>query len=587
MSLERQSTHPQPSLWSYVWKLLRLRLVIVISEFRRSKLRRKIGMAVLGILALGGLVFAFVLSWLLLGFLRSPQVTQYFGNASILLNSITALVVTASCLVILVSSFGVLLQALYLAGDMEFLLSAPVPIRAIFISKLLQAILPNFGLVLLFGLPVLYGLGAAQGYNFLYYPVVIILLSLLALAIAGMASLLVMLVVRIFPARRVAEMLGFLVAIISLICSQSGQFANYANISGDQAAQAIGLATRFNSPWSPLAWVGRSMVDIGEGHWLRGGLLVLITVILTAGIFAISLATAERLYYSGWASVQISTRKKKNTASNRYTKKRAAPLASAFSRVIPTAVGGIMSKDFMMLRRDLRNMSQIVTPLILGILYAFMLIGRGGQPPAGQGEAPQAFMDAVGNLMVYGNVGISLFVGWSLLSRLATMAFSQEGKQYWILKSAPLSVWQLITAKYLVAYLPTLVLGMGFLIVISILQHINIGTFVFSLTVVVITLAGLASLSLTFGVLGANFNWEDPRRIAQGSAGCFGAIASIVFLVLSLGVFFGPSLLTGVLGLPLALGQVIGLLLGGVFCLAAGFIPLWSVHSRVARLNEN
>lgn len=580
------SARPQASLWAYVWKLLRLRLLIVVQEFRRAKLRRKIGMVVLGILALGGLVLAFGLSWLLLGFLKSPQVIQYFGDPTILLNSIAVLVVSASSVVLLVTSFGVLLQALYLAGDMEFLLSAPIPIRAIFLAKLLQAILPNFGLVLLFGLPVLYGLGASQGYNILFYPLVLILLSLLALAIAGMASLLVMLVVRIFPARRVAEILGFLVAIISLVCSQSGQFANYVKISEDQTAQALNMVTRFNSPWSPLAWVGRGMVDIGEGQWLRGGLLAFFTISITAIIFALSLVTAEKLYYSGWASVQVSTRKKKEKTSARNANHSGARLTSPFERFVPKAVGGIMAKDFMMLRRDLRNMSQVVTPLILGVLYTFLLIGRGGQAPAGRGEAPQEFMDALNSLMVYGNVGISLFVGWSLLSRLATMAFSQEGKQYWILKSAPLSSRQLLSAKFLVAYLPTLALGVGFLIVISILQQIDLGTFAFSLSVVVITLLGLAGLSLTFGVLGANFNWEDPRRISQGSAGCFGALASMAFLVLGLGLFFGPSLLIGILRLPPALGQGIGLLIGGAFCLAAGFIPLWAVRHRVARLAE-
>jgi len=49
---------------------------------------------------------------------------------------------------------GVLLQALYLSNDMDFLLAAPIPIRAVFLTKLLQAVLPNFILVMLIGLPV-------------------------------------------------------------------------------------------------------------------------------------------------------------------------------------------------------------------------------------------------------------------------------------------------------------------------------------------------------------------------------------------------------------------------------------------------
>ena len=85
-----------------------------------------------------------------------------------------------------------LLQALYLSGDMDFLLSAPVPIRAVFVTKLLQAILPNFGLILLFAPAGAVWPGAVQGYNLLYYPLVLIVLAALALAAAGSASLLVM-----------------------------------------------------------------------------------------------------------------------------------------------------------------------------------------------------------------------------------------------------------------------------------------------------------------------------------------------------------------------------------------------------------
>lgn len=581
---------PGSSMWRYVGKLLRLRGVIFLSGFRRAKLRGKIGTIVLVLLVMGGLAFAFWLSWLLLGFLRSPQLVGFGADFQQLLVSVPVLVVTAAFVGILVTSFGLLLQALYLAGDMDFLLSAPVPIRAVFIAKMLQAILPNFGLILLFGLPVLYGLGVSGGYNLLYYPLVLVVLALLALAAAGLASLLVMAVVRVFPARRVAEVLGFLVAILSFTCSQSGQFLNYADVSGDQAMQVFGMLSRLNNPWSPLAWAGRSLIDIGEGRWLSGVLLVLLTIGLTSGIFVLSLVTAERLYYSGWAKVQVSTRAKKAARAPRRTARltaaRSTGAAAFVNRMVPSAVQGIIVKDFLMLRRDLRSMSQLVTPLILGVVYAFMLVRSGGEPPAGRGEAPPVFMDVLGNLMVYGNVGISLFVSWSLLSRLAAMGFSQEGKNYWMLKSAPIGRTKLIASKYLVAFLPTLALGAGFLVIISLMQRIGLGVVLFCLAVVALSIAGTAGLNLAFGVVGANFDWEDPRRISQGSAGCLGALASMVFLVTSLALFFGPSLLIGVLGGPEVVGQLIGLMLGGAVCLAGAAIPLWLVRKRVDVLAE-
>ena len=107
-----------------------------------------------------------------------------------------------------------------------------------------------------------------------------------------------------------------------------------------------------------------------------------------------------------------------------------------------------------------------------------------------------------------------------------------------------------------------------------------------SAAVVLLTLAGLTGLSLAFGVIGAKFDLEDPRRISQGGAGCLSALASIVFLGLSLALFFGPALLLGLLDAPQAVGQAVGLGLGGVFCLACGFVPLWLVQKRVPRLGE-
>jgi ABC-type transport system involved in multi-copper enzyme maturation permease subunit len=104
---------------------------------------------------------------------------------------------------------------------MDFLLSAPVPIRAVFVAKLLEAILPNLALIALIGLPVLFGLGLSSGYNILYYPLVILVMGMLALSAAGISSLLVMAIVRVVSPRRVAEILGFFGAILSIICSQS------------------------------------------------------------------------------------------------------------------------------------------------------------------------------------------------------------------------------------------------------------------------------------------------------------------------------------------------------------------------------
>ncbi len=564
-------------LWPAVSTLLRLRLQTVVRGFRRSTRRRKFGTVVLGlvlIVFLGGL---FALSWMSLGWIRSPEFAGMAGDIGAFLDSLPSLVLGGAFLGILFTSFGVLLQALYLAGDMDFLLSAPIPHRAVFVSKLLQAILPNLGLIGLVGLPLLFGIGAAGGYSPLYYPMVIVVMLALALAAAGLASMLVMLTVRVFPARRVAEVLGLLGAVVSIVCSQSGQLADFDRLSAAQTSRALQYAARLDASWSPLSWAGRGLMRLGEGHWLEAAGLLTLVLGLSAAVFAATLAAGERLYYSGWARIQAGG------------KKRAVARPVSWGnrvRGIPPAIQALVLKDFRTLRRDLRNMSQLVTPLILGIIYAIMLVRSGGVPDPGRGEAPGWAMEAMRTALSYGGMGIALFIGWSLLGRLAGMGFSQEGRSYWMIKSAPLRPADLLAAKFLVAFLPASALGWGFLLILSVLQRSEIGTTVFEMAVLALCLAGATGINIAFGVLGAKMDWEDPRQMIRGSIGLLSALVSLIYLPVSLALFLGPGFLTAFLSLPAWAGSVAGLALGGSVSLACAIAPPRWVRHRVPGLGE-
>jgi hypothetical protein len=581
-----------------VWKLIRLRLLITFNGFKHAKLIRKIltGVAVLGLLAFAGMIL--FVSWILLDFLRSPELMQYVGtDVTPFLQAVPVLVFTGLFLGILLSSFGVLLQALYLSGDMDFLLSSPVPIRAVFVTKLLQAVLPNFGLIALFGLPVLFGLGLAGHYSILYYPLVLLTMIALALAAAGLSGLLVMLVARVFPARRAAEILGFVGALLALTCSQAGNifnsFGHSTNVSGAQVSNMFSLLVRFNTPWLPLNWAGQGLVALGEGRWLTGLLLVSLTLGLSGVIFMFALVTAERLYYSGWAGMQVVARKKKKLRAVSAIPVDASLPASyvampvfGLGRLLPAPIRGIIWKDFLLLRRDLRNLSQLISPLIFGVVYAFMLFNIGSQTPAGQGQAPDWFMNTLSVVLSYGNVGLSLFVGWMLLARLSGMAFSSEGKNYWVLKAAPLRTAHLLVAKFLVAYLPTLALGVFFLVGISLLQKIPLAGFLYSLLAVAMCLAGMNGILLAFGVLGANFKWEDPRKMSAGGLGCLGQFLTMLYLPLAFGLFIGPLWLVSAFNFPQFYGYLAGAVIGTLVTAACAFLPPWLVQGKVARLAE-
>jgi len=574
------------SIWSSVWTLMRLQLIIFLSGFKRGTKRQKISKIALTILIIGFMGFLVYTSWSLLNFLNSQGLPLQGIDINSLLNSIPVLIVNAAFMGILVTSFGVLLQGLYLSGDMDFLLTSPLPIRAVFISKLLQAILPNFAFISLFGIPVLYGLGASENYHFFYFISVVIILFAMSLAAAAISSLLVMLVVHIFPARRVGEALAFLGAMSTFLCSQSGQLSNMGELSADQTSRIISMLTRLDTLWSPLAWAGRGLVDIGNRVWLTGFGYLSLILILSVIIFSLVLSVSERLYFSGWASVQLHSVKKKKEPKKQALFSVNSIGVRMVEHIIPADMRAIMVKDFLVLRRDLRNMSQLIFPLILGIMYAFMLLRNNTELNELQGTSTGFVEQAVTSFSVYFGMLIALFVGWMLLARLAGMAFAHEGRNYWVLKTSPLKISRIISAKFLVAYIPSLALCWSFLVVTWFLRQANLEVLVYSLLVIGFTLAGNTSINLAFGIAGTNMDWTNPRNMQKGSTGCLSSIATVLFVGFSLAVFFLPILLLPNLGIPVITSMMIGLVLGAVVNIAGSLIPLRLVQDKAIHLGE-
>src|SRR3972149_653679 len=204
---------PDARVFPAVRKLLLLRVRITYNSLRHARFGRKICTVIIRLMLLGFAIFILSMSRMLLGLMRSPEFAQYVGvDLKAFLATIPALTLSGLFVGTLLTSFGVLLQALYLSGDMDFLLATPVPIRAVFIAKLLQAVLPNFALISLFGLPILFGLGISRGYNIIYYPLVILAMIILALTAARLLSPLVMVVLGAPPPRRAGGSPGLLVA---------------------------------------------------------------------------------------------------------------------------------------------------------------------------------------------------------------------------------------------------------------------------------------------------------------------------------------------------------------------------------------
>ena len=556
-----------------VGKLARVRWQMFLNGLRHASGReilKYLGIMV-AVLVMAGVVFA--VSFAMLSVLRHEEAAALFDVE--LLDQLPTLILGGVFVAVVIVSFQILLQALYLAGDMELLLSLPVPARAVFIVKFATAILPSLLLAGLLTLPVLWGLGASSGWNVLCYPLVLLPLVLQVVPAGGLSGLLVMAVVRVFPARRLFEVLSFLGATLGMLCAWSsnlGQaFAAGNGGLGPALAETAEALSGLTSPWLPLAWPGLGLVAIAHRRWLVGLGYLTVSAALAAAVVVVSLSAAERLYYSGWAKVHESPTRRVRRGDSRdaFTARRIPLLAPA--------VSGVVLKDWRTLRRDLRLLSPLIQSVIFGVIYVAVILYGGSD------DEIVGFVQRYG---LYVGVSVALFACCGIVNGLATGAFSREGTQYWVLKAAPVSAGQLMLAKWLVAFVPSLAIGSVLLIGTGLLHRVAVGDLLFGWLGIAFTLAGATGIDLAIGTANVKLDWTDPREIISGITGCITLLVGLGFLIVSVGLFLGPVLVMEVVNGPVVLGQLAGLVLGGGFCGAAAFLPPREVLGRVELIGE-
>jgi hypothetical protein len=131
-----------------------------------------------------------------------------------------------------------------------------------------------------------------------------------------------------------------------------------------------------------------------------------------------------------------------------------------------------------------------------------------------------------------------------------------------------------------------LILSWIYLLGIALLQRASLTTLLYGLPSIALMLAGLGGINLALGVRGVNLTWTDPRKMESGAAGFMGIVASTVYQLATLLLFFGPPIVVPLLGIPEGAGVLAGLLVGGAVALLCTFVPLVLVKERVCRIGE-
>jgi len=197
----------------------------------------------------------------------------------------------------------------------------------------------------------------------------------------------------------------------------------------------------------------------------------------------------------------------------------------------------VLYKDLKVFPRDLRNLQQLIFPLVLAGIWTFRLV-TGGSPGNGR-DAPSFF----NSLSALASAGISFYICLVLSGAIGGAGVSREGRGFWLFKVAPISARRLLIGKLTLAYLPSLTVGALFVVFLSILQRSAPAELARSLALVLLGGLGTTSITLGLGAAFPKFNWENPRQQTSLRAGCLAPITYMLYLALALGSVVGLPLL--------------------------------------------
>ena len=485
-----------------------------ILAMRNNVARRKLRPVVGSLLTLAFWIGCFAF------FVKALDYFQTIGDFGPLLTQrLLVLLFVTFAMVLLISNTVSALTTFYLADDVNLLLAAPVDTRLLHHARFIETLISSSWMVLLFGLPAFLAYGVVYEAGPLFYVGAVATLIPFLCLFGAIGVLVTTGLVLVFPAERARD--GLLVLVGLLI---GAAFLTARLLRPERLAEADGLVgfaaflVGFGgtpAPYLPTTWAGEVLIPLlgaREGE----PLFFLALLATTAAVFFFaSTAVVERVFLTAWTRAQ-------QGRIGSGPERRLARALQTLTRPLPRATALLLSKDVTVFLRDASQWSQLLLLAALVGIYVFNFRAL----PTSDGT-PLAIV--LRDIAAFCNLGLAAFVTTAVSVRFVYPMVSLEGRAWWILRSAPISIRELWWSKFCIGFVPLLTLGEVLVAATNYFLDVGHGlTLVFAVTLVPL-IAAIVSLGLAFGAAYPRLDTQNAAQIATG----FGAI---LYMVVCLGV---------------------------------------------------
>lgn len=442
---------------------------------------------------------------------------------SLLIQHLLSIVLFTFFFMLLFSNLATSLATLYLADDLPILFSLPISRNNIFIHKAIEATVHSSWATLLTSIPIFAAYGITHRSPFLFYFLLPLPILFFLIIPSCLGMFLVIFMAHILPAQKARQIIlfggAFLLSLLVIYfrIMQPELLVDPENFP--LLAQYVTHLRTPTSPYLPSHWLSQAIMALINKDSSKLAFPLLLLFSTSAALLTILHWLSEKIYFRGWERSQESSYRKKTPSSSL----QKLP-GIQFYRHLPRSLRPLALKDTLIFWRDPGIWSQAIILISLIVIYLFNIRNL---PIANQ---------ILKNEISFLNTAFASFVLAAIAVRFIYPAISLEGKNLWLIQSAPLTGRQIIYEKLLITLIPLILTSLVLVISSNRILHVERFIAVVSTLTIVLISTGLTCLGIGLGALYPRFEFNNPAQIATGFGGMLYMFLSMIYvgLVMSL-----------------------------------------------------
>lgn len=437
------------------------------------------------------------------------------------LDDIISIFISMIIVMLFLSNIIVALTTLYLSDSLEQIIASPIKLNTFFNSKLIQILYSSSWIAIVFTAPLLVAAGQYYSANFYYY-IIALLVSIPILLLPACLAL----ILAVIGARFISvDKLRFicLIVALTLILALLVSSRNVDNVSLITKPDSIFLdyIEEQKDSIKSVSFISSLIVNSLFSRKINFYSLALF-YFLTFNAYFISYFLFKFLYFKGFNNA-ISNSSKRNIKSFESQK-----FLTFITPFITSQRRAFFIKEFKLFCRDVAQSIQFLILLGLCLMY---LINLKKIDLSGLQGNEYIWSQCLLTIL---HMGMSGFIICALCTRFVYTSISLEGKSYWMILKAPISVEKFINTKFVFWFFTISIVSVTVYVSGALALFTDPLIILLQLFFALSVTFGLVGLAIGFGIFFVHFDWEHAAQLATNVGSILFMLTSSILLVVSM-----------------------------------------------------